>query len=372
MERYYFDHNATTPVSAPVLEAMTAALRDDYGNASSIHHYGQAAKQRLEAARRAVAAKVNAQPEEIVFTSGGTEANNLALFGSLAAGDHFVTTAMEHPAVLHPAAELERRGVAVTVVAVDASGVVAIDALRAALRPETKLISVMAVNNELGTIQPVAEIARECGIRLHVDAVQALGKVNVDVRAWGVDLASFSAHKIYGPKGIGALFVRKGTLLRKTTFGGRHERDRRPGTENVPAAVGFGVACETLSDPGPLGRLRDRLEQGLRAAIPGARVNGAGPRVSNTSNVLIPGVEGEAMVIGLDLKGFAVSSGAACSSGAVEPSHVLTAIGLSREDARSSLRFSLGQSNTEEQVDALIQAAADVAARLRKLSPTYA
>ncbi|MCU0247740.1 MAG: aminotransferase class V-fold PLP-dependent enzyme, partial [Bryobacter sp.] len=209
MERYYFDHNATTPVSAPVLEAMTAALRDDYGNASSIHHYGQAAKQRLEAARRAVAATVQAQPEEIVFTSGGTEANNLALFGSLAAGDHFVTTAMEHPAVLHPAAELERRGVAVTVVAVDASGVVAIDALRAALRPETKLISVMAVNNELGTIQPVAETARECGIRLHVDAVQALGKVNVDVRAWGVDLASFSAHKIYGPKGIGALFVRK-------------------------------------------------------------------------------------------------------------------------------------------------------------------
>lgn len=365
--RAYFDHNATTPVDTEVLRKMTAALAEVFGNASSIHQDGQTAKQHLETARREIAALTGAKPEEVVFTSGGTEANNLAIFGLRPR--HVITTAIEHPAVLNVCEELERRGNAVTYIRVSSSGVIDPDDIERELRPETDLISVMAVNNELGTIQPVSEL-QEFGIPVHSDCVQALGRIPLPI----AQLMSFSAHKVYGPKGVGVLISKKGTALHRITFGGHHERDRRPGTENVVGAIGFGTACSVLKrDEDRIRGLRDRLENGILDRIPDTYVNGAGAaRVANTSNIRFSGIEGEAMVIALDLKGFSVSSGAACSSGSVEPSHVLTAIGLSKEDARSSLRFSLGTSNTEEEVDRLIEAVVQCAARLRKLSPTYA
>jgi cysteine desulfurase len=361
--RFYFDHNATTPISAEALAALVDCLRDAPGNASSIHHVGQEAKQRLECARRQVAAAAGAKPDQVVFTGGGTEADNLAIFGSLREGKrHVITTAVEHPAVLAPAGQLDA-----TVVPVDGHGLVDPDEIRRAIRPDTALISVMAVNNELGVVQPLAEVlavARAHGVPLHTDAVQALGKIPLP----DADLVTLSAHKVYGPQGVGALIAR--IPVRKVTFGGHHERDRRPGTENVAGIAAFGVAAASLDFMD--GTLRDRLETSILARIPRTRVNGAGaPRVANTTNILFEGIEGEPLVIGLDLKGFAVSSGAACSSGAVEPSHVLTAIGLSREDARSCLRFSLGRANTVEQVDALVDALEPVVARLRKLSPAY-
>jgi cysteine desulfurase len=352
-------------------------LRDVYGNASSIHHFGQVAKQHLEAARRQVARLLRAPARDMVFTGGGTEANNLAIFGVAAAGGHVITTSIEHPAVLGPCAQLPE----VTKVAVGSNGVVDPGEIRKALRRDTVLISVMHANNEIGTLQPIREIsdvAREAGVLLHVDGVQAVGKVPVDVEALGVDLYSISGHKLYAPKGIGALFVRKGVRLRPVLFGGRHERERRPGTENVPGAVAFGraaeIARETLdSESARLDQLRDHLEQTVLASIPDAHINGFGtPRLPNTSNIRFDGIEGEAIVISLDLKGFAVSSGSACSSGAVEPSHVLLAIGLSPEDARSSVRFSLGHSNTAGQVDDLAAALSESVAHLRRLSPVYA
>ena len=346
---------------------MMECLRSAPGNASSIHHFGQEAKQRLECARRQVAAAVGCKADQVVFTGGGTEANNLALFGRLGAGArpgrrHVITTSVEHPAVLAPAQELDA-----TVVPVDGQGLVDPDEIRRAIRSDTALISVMSVNNELGTIQPLDEIlamAREHGVHVHTDAVQALGKIPVPM----ADLVTLSAHKVYGGQGVGALIAR--VPVNKVTFGGHHERDRRPGTENVAGIAAFGAACADLPLPSP--NLRDQLERLILERIPRTRVNGAGaPRVANTTNILFEGIEGEPLVIGLDLKGFAVSSGAACSSGAVEPSHVLTAIGLSREDARSCLRFSLGRANTEEQVLALVNALEPVVARLRKLSPAY-
>ena len=373
MDRFYFDHNATTPVSPEVLEAFSGALAEVYGNASSIHHYGQAAKKKLEQARREVAALLNADPGEIVFVSGGTEADNLAVLGAVrAAGKprkHVITTAIEHPAVLNACAQLEREGVEVSYAAPDQ--------VPRALRPETVLISVMHANNELGTLQPVAEIARiarEAGVLMHSDGVQAAGRIPVDVRALGVDLYSISGHKMYAPKGIGALYVRKGVKLAPLLYGGHHERDLRAGTENVPGAVALGRAVawarENLATG--LAALRDRLERGILERVPDTAVNGAGaPRIPNTTNIRFDGIDGEAMAIALDLRGFAVSSGAACSSGAVEPSHVLTAIGLTKEQARSSLRFSLGRQNDESQVDALIEAVAGAAAHLRRLSPAY-
>jgi cysteine desulfurase len=381
VERYYFDHNATTPVSPEVVEAMVPCLVEVYGNASSIHHFGQIAKQRLEMARRQIAAIIAAQPQEIVFVSGGTEADNLALFGvARHAGDtarHVVTTAIEHPAVLNACAQLEREGVAVTYVRVGATGVVDPDDIRRALRPGTVLVSVMHANNELGTVQPLAEISRstrEAGIPLHADGVQALGKIPVDVNALGVDLYSMSGHKIYAPKGIGALFVRKGTSIRSIAFGGHHERERRPGTENVPGAVAMGQAAECaarlLTDSQRLAALRDRLETEVLARISATGTNGARDRrTPNTSNIYFDGIDGESLVIALDLRGFAVSTGAACSSGAVEPSHVLTNIGLTADRARSSIRFSLGRANTMEQVGALISAIEDSVNHLRRISP---
>ena len=380
--RVYLDHNATTPVLPAVLEAMTTVFRDDFGNASSVHAFGQAAKRRLEEARRQVAHALGAQPNEIVFTSGGTEADNLAILGLVRYDTrpvkHVITSAIEHPAVLETCAQLEREGVEVTRVPVNSQGLVDPDDVRRALRRETVLITIMHANNELGTIQPIAEIARlarEAGVWMHSDGVQALGKTPVDVNELGVDLYSISAHKIYGPKGVGALFVRQGVPLGRIQFGGHHERDRRPGTENVPGAVGLAAAISLMQsdfeqETARLASLRDRLEHGILERIPNVSVNGRGaPRVPNTSNICFRGVDGEALLIALDLAGFAVSSGSACSSGASEPSHVLTAIGLDRQDARASLRFSLGRLNTEDQIEALIEAVAEAVARLRALAP---
>jgi cysteine desulfurase len=352
-----------------------------YGNASSIHYFGQGAKQRLETARRQVAALINATAQEIVFTSGGTEADNLAIFGvtRAAAGPrkHAITCAIEHPAVLSCVKQLQREGVEVTCLRVGSSGIVNPDEVRRAMRPETVLVSVMHANNELGTLQPVAELARiahEAGALLHVDGVQALGKIAVDVQALGVDLYSMSGHKIYAPKGIGALYVRKGTQLSPIAFGGHHERERRPGTENVPGIAAFGAAAEVAGqrlseDAERLATLRDRLEAAVLDRIPDAAINGVRwTRVPNTSNICFEGIDGEAMVIALDLRGFAVSTGAACSSGALAPSHVLKAIGLSDERARASMRFSLGRGNTREQVDELVDAIAASVQHLRRIS----
>jgi len=354
------------------------------GNASSIHQDGQIAKQRLEAARRETAALLGCESKEVVFTSGGTEADNLAILGSVHANSaprkHVVTTAIEHPAVTNPCRELERSDVSVTYLRPCSNGVIGPEDIRGAMRPDTVLVSVMHANNETGTLQAIAEIAaiaHEHGALMHSDGVQAAGKIPVDVQALGVDLYSISGHKFYAPKGIGALYVKNGTKLRPIQFGGKHERERRPGTENVPSAVAMGKAAEIARsglaiETGRLETLRDRLETGILARVPDSGVNGGTTtRTPNTTNIYFDGLEGEALVISLDLKGFAVSSGSACSSGAVEPSHVLLAMDLPPERARASLRFSLGASNNEEQVDALIDAVAESAAQLRKLSPTY-
>ena len=382
MQHFYFDHNATTPVSPEVLETLAACLGQVYGNASSIHYFGQAAKQRLEGARRQVAALIGGTAREIVFVSGGTEADNLALFGTLrqAAREsrHVITTAIEHPAVLNSCAQLEREGVAVTYLPVGADGIVSPDEIRRALRPDTVLVSVMHANNELGAVQPIAAIAaiaREAGVYLHVDGVQAAGKIPIDVAALGVDLYSMSGHKLYAPKGVGALYVRRGTRIGAISYGGHHERERRAGTENVPGIAAFGRAAELaaerlVGESVRLTGLRDGLESAILDRIPHTGVNGnRSARTPNTTNIYFDGLEGEALVIALDLRGFAVSSGAACSSGAVEPSHVLTAIGLKPDRARSSIRFSLGRTNTAAQVDALIEAVAASVAHLRQLSP---
>jgi cysteine desulfurase len=375
VQRYYFDHNATTPVAPEVLEDMLPMMTEVYGNASSIHHFGQVARQKLDAARAQVAAMLGADPQEIVFTSGGTEADNLAIFGAGADG-HVVTTAFEHPAVLAAAQARDH-----TIVPVDGRGMVDPDGIRRALRAETKVISIMHANNELGTIQPIADIARiaaEAGIAMHSDGVQAAGKIIVNVRELGVSLYSISGHKVGAPKGIGALYVRKGTAIQPMMYGGRHERERRAGTENVAGAVALGRAAEWIASHGEAENrrqeaLRDRLEQQILDRIPGTHVNGAGvPRVPNTTNVRFDGIDSDALLIALDLKGFAVSSGAACSSGAPEPSHVLLAMGLSRLEARSSIRFSLGRSNTVEQVDSLVEALVESVEHLRKVAPAYA
>ncbi|GAC1507937.1 MAG: cysteine desulfurase family protein [Steroidobacteraceae bacterium] len=375
VQRYYFDHNATTPLAPEVLQALTASLAEVYGNASSIHHFGQRAKQSLETARRQIAARIRCTQREIVFTSGGTESDNLAIFGIHRArgAAHAITSTIEHPAVLNCFAELEHQGVEVTYLPVGSSGVVDPDDVRRAIRPGTKLVSVMHANNEVGTLQPIQKIAaitRPAGIALHSDGVQVPGRMPLDVHALGVDLYSLSGHKMYAPKGIGALYVREGLARPAIAFGGHHERERRPGTENVPGAVALGVAASQRASSFAVSTLRVRLDTVILIEVSGTSINcGSSPRLPNTTNIRFEGIEGEPMVIALDLRGFAVSSGAACSSGAVEPSHVLTAIGLSRRDARSSLRISLGPSTTVEAVDALIAAIAESAAHLRRIAP---
>lgn len=366
MERYYFDHNATTPVAPEVIDAMLPVLREGFGNASSIHQPGQLAKQTLERARRQTAAFLGCSPKEIVFTSGGTESDNLAIFG---VPGHIVTTNIEHLAILGAC-----RGLEVTFIEADSNGLISPAALRDAIRPGTSLVSVMHANNELGTVQDIAAlaaIAHEAGALFHSDGVQAAGKLPIHLEK--IDLYSISGHKLNAPKGIGALYVRQGVELKPRQFGGRHESGRRAGTENVPGAAALGAACTLPRDHENLAMLTRRLENGILERIPQAIVNGAAaPRVPNTTNIRFAGIEGEAMVIALDLRGFAVSSGAACSSGAVEPSHVLTAIGLTRDEAKASIRFSLGLGNTIEQVDSLIDAVVAAAAHLRRLSPVYA
>ena len=376
MQRYYFDHNATTPIADSVLEVYSKSLKDCHGNASSIHYHGQQAKMVLEKARRQVGALLGASPKDVVFTSGGTEADNLAIFGVMRGNKrrHAVTTTIEHPAVLNCFAQLEREGFDVTYVGCNAVGVVEPEAIRQAVGPETALVSVMHANNELGTIQDIgsmAKIAHEAGALFHSDGVQMAGKLPMDVGATGVDLYAISGHKFHAPKGVGALYVRKGVVLAPHQFGGRHEQGRRAGTENVPALAAMGQAAEIASGSG-VAELRDHLEREL-SRLPDVRLNALlAPRLPNTSNICFSGIEGEAMVISLDLKGFSVSSGAACSSGAVEPSHVLLAIGLSREQAKSCIRFSLGPGNDLKQVNLLIEAVAASCAQLRRLSPTYA
>ncbi|HKV25446.1 MAG TPA: cysteine desulfurase family protein [Candidatus Acidoferrum sp.] len=397
MTRIYFDHNATTAVDPAVLDAMLPCFSADFANASSIHAPGQRARAAIETARGQVAALLGAKPQEIVFTSGGTESDNHAIFGAVAHAlapsnstsgapaastkpPHIITTSIEHEAVHSPCQHLEERSVAVTYLPASKDGVIDPENVRRAIRPETILISVMHANNELGSIQPVAEIsriAREHKIIFHTDAVQSAGKIPVDVNALGVDLLSISGHKLYAPKGVGALYVRTGTRLDPLIYGGHHQRGFRPGTENVAGIVGLGKAAELArhslaSDAARVSALRDRLERGVLDRIPQTRVNAAkAERTPNTSNIQFSGVEGESLVIALDLKGLACSAGAACSSGAVEPSHVLTAIGLSRPEAKSSLRFSLGRHTTEAEIDLALDAISAAVAQLRSISPVF-
>ena len=393
MQRIYLDHNATTPVDPEVLEAMLPFLSGEFGNASSIHTFGQRARAAVETAREQVAALIQARPQEIVFTSGGTESDNQAIFGVAQAllftlsskepvrpGVHLITSSIEHEAVLNSCEALEKLGVAVTYVLVSRDGLVDPSDIRKAIRPETALITVMHANNEVGTVQPLEEIGRiaaEHKITFHTDAVQSVGKIPVDVRALHLDLLSLSGHKLYAPKGIGAIYIKSGTRLRQLLFGGHHQRGFRPGTENVAGIVGLGKAAEIArlslgEGTAGIGALRDRLEQGLLARIPDSHANGAtAPRTPNTSNITFAGIEGEALVIALDLKGLACSTGAACSSGAVEPSHVLTAIGLPAAEARATLRFSLGRHTTPAEIDTALEMIPAGVAQLRQLSPTY-
>jgi len=361
------------------MRCLLETMAEVPGNASSIHYYGQAAKRRLEGARRMLAGALNCDARELVFTSGGTESDNLAILGvaraALAArgSAHVVTCAIEHPAVLSACSQLEKEGAAVTVLPVDGHGRVEPADVRRALRPDTCLVTIHHANNEIGTIEPVAKLAkaaREGGALFHTDAVQTAGRMPVDARALGADLMSIGGHKCGGPKGAGALYIRKGVEVAPVLFGGHQERDRRAGTENVPAAVALARAIsECPADWSACGALRDRLEREILARIPSARINGDPQhRLPNTTNLSFDGVGGEAMVIALDLRGFAVSSGSACSSGAVEPSHVLLALGLNRDEARSSVRFSLGPGNSPEQVDALVEAVADSFSHLRRVS----
>jgi cysteine desulfurase len=384
MKRIYLDHNATTPIRAEVLAAMLPYFTEEYGNASSIHAFGQKARGAVEQARTQVAALVGARAADIMFTSGGTESNNHAILGAVAAAPgkakHVITSAIEHVAVLDPCGALAKSGVDLTVLPVDRDGLVIPEDVRSAIRPETVLITIMLANNEIGTIEPIEEIghiAAEKGIVFHTDAVQAAGKIPIGIERLGVDLLSISAHKFCGPKGVGALYIRKGTQLGPLLYGGHSERDRRPGTEDVAAIAGMGKAAELAlaglhEESERVRKLRDRLEQGLLARVPRAWVNGAqAPRVPNTANLSFPFIEGESMVIALDLKGIACSTGAACSSGALEPSHVLMALGLAPEDARATLRLSLGHQTTDDQIDFVLETIPPVIERLRQISPTF-
>ena len=380
--RIYFDHNATTPVDPAVVETLTAVLRDDYGNASSVHHFGQQAKARLDDARSAVASLIGAEASELVFTSGGTEADNFALRGVAEALEptgrrHLIASAIEHEAVLNTLKALARRGWRTTLLPVDASGIVDPGRLEAALTDDTAIVSVMHANNEIGTIQPIADlarIARSRGTLFHTDAVQSVAKIPVDVAALGVDLLSLSAHKFNGPKGVGALWIKRGTRISATMTGGKHERNRRAGTENVPAIAGLGVAAarartKRAAEGQRLAALRDRLEQSVLETVSGTAVNGARElRVPNTTNISFDGVEAESLLIALDLEGIAVSTGSACSSGTLEPSHVLRAMGLPSHRTQNSIRISLGAGNTDAEVDLFLEKLPGIVTKLRSLT----
>ncbi len=380
--RVYFDYNATTPLAAEVVEAVVHVTRDLFGNASSVHHFGQQAKAAIDDARSAVAALINGDPSEVVFTGGGTEADNFALRGAADALEatgrkHLIASAIEHEAVLNTLRALARRGWRTTLLPVDATGIVAPDRLREAITDDTAIVSVMHANNEIGTVQPIAElasVAHERGALMHTDAVQSAGKIPVDARTLGVDLLSLSAHKFNGPKGAGALWIKRGTRIQPILTGGKHERNRRAGTENVPAIAGLGVAARLAGrklgdEAARIAVLRDRLEAGILRRVPGTTVNGAiTPRVPNTTNISFDRVEAESLLIALDLEGVAVSTGSACSSGSLEPSHVLRAMGLPPHRTQNSLRFSLGMFSTEQEVDRVVDIIPRLVEKLRALS----
>jgi cysteine desulfurase len=381
MRRVYLDNNATTPVLPEVFEAMKPFYLEEFGNASSIHHYGQRARSAVEKARASVAALLNARPAEIVFTSGGTEGDNAAIFGLATKGDHIITSTIEHSAVMNTCKRLEQMGCEVTFVPVNGRGEVDPEDIRKALRPNTRLISIMMANNETGVVQPVEEIsriAREADVFFHTDAVQAAGKIPIDVQQIGCDVLTISGHKIHAPQGTGAVYIKRGTLIQPLIYGGSHERQRRAGTENLPGIVGLGKAAELAkkwlegNGPAEMAAMRDHLQNTVLKAIGEAGINGDGARrVPNTTNLWFDYIEGEALVIALDLKGLAASSGAACSSGAIEPSHVLLAMGLKHERARSSVRISLGKQTTNEDIEFAIKVLPETVTRLREISPLH-
>ena len=384
--RIYMDANATTPLLPEVAEAMYPFWMQDFGNASSIHLDGQKSRIAVDHARQILSTFFNCHEAEVVFNSGGTEGDNTAIFGLLHPGDHLITTSIEHSAVLQAAERLALRGVAVTYIAPEPSGLIDPAAIEAAIRPETRLISMMLANNETGVLQPVeavGKLATDKGIYFHIDAVQGAGKVPLDIRRIGCHLLSISAHKMHGPKGVGAIFVRRGTPVESLLVGGSHERRRRAGTENVPGIVGLGRAAElamkSLTDDTMehLATLRDRLQSGI-LALPGTGLNGrmpdgkSAPRAANTTNIWFDNLEGEALVIALDLKGVAVSGGSACHSGATEPSHVLMAMGLNKTRARASIRFSLLKTATDNEIDHVLGIVPEVVEKLRAISPVMA
>jgi cysteine desulfurase len=383
--RIYLDHNATTPVDSTVVDTVSNVLRDCYGNASSVHTFGQSAKALLDDARASVAALLGAQPAEIVFTGGGTESDNLAIRGAAGVSSpngrrHLIASTIEHEAVLNTIKDLTRHGWTATYLPVGASGIVNPSDLETAITDQTALVSVMHANNEIGTLQPITElasIAHTHGALFHTDAVQTAGKYRIITSELGVDLLSISGHKFNGPKGVGALWVRRGTRLTSSLTGGRQERNRRAGTENVAGIAGLGVAAQVAVDKlngetSRLGRLRDRLESEILCNVSGAELNGTGQRVSNTTNISFDGIEAEALLIALDLEGIAVSTGSACSSGTLEPSHVLRAMGFSPQRAQSSIRFSLGLGNTEEHVTRVVDSLPSIVSKLRQLSGHHA
>jgi cysteine desulfurase len=382
VQRTYLDHNATTPLLPAVIDRMTAILREEFGNPSSVHHFGQQAKAAVDDARSQVADLIGADPSEVLFTSGGTEGDNIAIRGAAEALEatgrkHLVASAIEHEAVLNTLKALGRRGWRTTLLPVDQSGIVSPAALREALADDTAIVSVMHANNEIGTIQPVLELARlahERGALFHTDAVQSAGKIPVNVKGLGVDMLSLSAHKFYGPKGVGALWIRRGLRVLPLLTGGRQERSRRAGTENVPGIAGMGVAAALAAgkmetEGRRLAALRDRLESGILRAVPGTAVNGSPDhRVANTTNISFDRVEAESLLIALDLEGVAVSTGSACSSGTLEPSHVLKAMGFNAHRTQNSIRFSLGAGNTEAEIDRVIAVLPGIVEKLRRLT----
>jgi cysteine desulfurase len=381
---HYLDSNATTPVDPRVREAMIPYFTERFANPSAFYRFAQEVRGEVEKARERVARLIHAEPEEIIFTSGGTEADNTAIKGVAFAlrdkGKHIITSAVEHHAVLHACQYLEKFGFEITLLPVDGYGIVDLTALTRAIREDTILITIMHANNETGTIEPIEEIARiahERGILVHTDAIQTVGKLVIDVKAMGLDLLSLSGHKMYGPKGIGALFVRKGVTIDPLVHGGHHERNRRAGTENVPGIVGLGMAAEVAQAESPhnerrIRALRDRLEQGILERIPAVVVNGhPEKRLFNTLNCCFTGIEGEGILIGLDFEGVCASSGSACTSGSLDPSHVLLALGVPHEVAHGSLRLSLNKFNTEEDVDTVIEVLPKIVGRLRAMSPLW-